>query len=95
MLQLKAIKIGSNLEKVIQLSEFDFQRWHSERKEATQRILHDYGLFASIPHLGYERAEHNMDAITTVKDQVSALKQGLQYLDEICKIRERYKNIRE
>ena len=52
---------------------------------ATQTLIDDYKLFASIPCLSYpdERTQYNMGAITHVKDHLESLEQGLDYLKKI------------
>ena len=91
MSQINAIKIRPDIEKIVLQSDADFQTWYSERREATERILRDYELFSSIPHLAYETGEHDMRAITAVRNQIDTLKDGLEYLDAIRKIRDGYR----
>jgi hypothetical protein len=91
MSQINAIKIRPDIEKIVSQSDMDFQKWYSERREATERILRDYELFSSIPHLAYETDERDMKAITAVRNQIDALKEGLEYLDTIRKVRDGYR----
>lgn len=83
------IKNRPDIDKIIMQSDTDFHKWYSERKEVTERILRDYELFASIPNLGYQH-ENSMEAITAVRDQIDALKKGLEYLDALSELRNNF-----
>ena len=81
--------IRSDIEEVLSMSEPNFNDWHKKRKEATKKLLSNYELFVSIPHLYYshETQRENMTAITHVRDHLDYLKRGLKFLEII---RERY-----
>ncbi len=83
----KALQIRSDLTDILGKPEAEFREWFEPRREAVERLLHDYELFASIPHLGYETDPHTMSAITHVKDELQALRDGREYLYALAKAR--------
>jgi len=85
--------IRSDIKEIISKSDKDFEEWYSFRKEATLRLLRDYEPFASIPNLNYKDSGLHMGAQTHVKMHIESLKTGLKYLEDILKIRNKYRSM--
>ncbi len=77
--------IRSDVLEILKLQDGIFDEWYARRKEATERELADYRLFASIPHLGYGAEEQKLDmcAYSHVKSHLQSLEEGLEFLEVI------------
>ena len=81
--------IRSDIEEIINLDDSHFNYWYDSRLAATQRLLKDYELFASIPHLNYGGADqkYDMAALCAVSGQLEALTEALDFLEKIKQVR--------
>lgn len=85
--------IRSDIEKILKLSDVDFHDWYHERKDATEKMLKQYEIIASIPNLRYssESQKLGLDALCYISDTIGVLKEGLDYLEKIKEVRVEYK----
>jgi hypothetical protein len=84
--------IRSDIEKILEMDDANFKLWFIQREEATHNLLHQYQLFVSIPDIRYgsEKQKLGMDANTVISTTIGTLKEGIEYLGIISKIREEY-----
>jgi len=82
--------IRSDIEKILEMSDDFFNSWYKERLAVSKSLLDQYQIFASIPNLVYasESRKLGMDNGT-----IRILKEGLDYLDKIAKVRKEYKEL--
>lgn len=89
------LPVRSDIAEIVEMDDLNFHRWYDPRKEAAQRLLKDYELFASIPHLGYDHESKKFDmaqACDSVKDQLNNYRLGLEFLEAIKLYRDRKRN---
>ena len=77
--------IRSDLVKILNLSQNEFEKWYYARFDVTTELFEQYKLFESIPNLYYhsESQKYTMGAFTHVKTHLETLSTGLEYLDII------------
>ena len=77
--------VRSDLVKILNLSQNEFDNWFNPRYIATEKLFEQYKLFESIPNLYYhsESQKYTMGAFTHVKTHLETLSTGLEYLDII------------
>lgn len=90
MTDYESIRIRPDIKRILAQPEDEFERWYTERRDATERLIADYTLFASIPNLAYPTLEYTMAAMTHVNDHLKYLREGLEYLTEIAKTKGYY-----
>ena len=86
--------VRSDVERLLNLSDADFNTWYEPRLQATNRQLEDYLLIGSIPHLDYgaeEQKLHLGDANTAFKNHIATLRSAQEYLGLIKEVRDQYK----
>jgi hypothetical protein len=88
--------IRSDIETILKLEDFEFEKWYTERKEATERLLKDYKVFASIPCLAYGTEEQKLDmtAYSHVRDYVKSLEEASDYLEVMKRVRTEVRGLR-
>ena len=81
--------IRSDIEKILNFSDAEFNNWYSDRRFIAERLLKDYKVIASIPDLRYPNEDQQMglDAYSGLGGMIEILKEGLDYLDIIKKVR--------
>lgn len=75
--------IRSDIEKILLMNSSDFNKWLSQRREATEEMIEKYKLFSSIPNLRYDSGTEDMSAYSHVRGHLSTLEEGLDYLEKI------------
>lgn len=83
-------EIRPDIERLLSIDDREFNIWYSARKEATENLLENYELFASIPELSYggDSQQHDMSVHTHVKYHLESLRKGLDFLARIKERRE-------
>ncbi len=86
----RILPVRSDIATIACIDDAQFERWYIERRKATETLLAQYELFASIPNLGYPSEEQKlgMDAITVIGGHINAFREGLEFLDVIRNFRE-------
>jgi hypothetical protein len=85
--------IRSDIIKLFEMDNGEFEKWYSERREAAQTLLNMYELVSSVPALiyGSERMQFGMDAYTDLASFISIFEKTLDYLEKIQDRRNDYR----
>lgn len=83
-----ALRVRSDIEEIINKTDEAFLTWYTPRREAVEKFLRDYELFASIPDLRYPTEQTIGSVFAVVENQLHSLKQSWEYLEMIKKLRD-------
>ncbi len=85
--------IRSDIEKILNLNDLHFGDWYNERKNATEKLLKQYEVVASIPDLvhAFEERKFGLEGSAFICTPIKVLKEGLDYLEKIKEVREEYR----
>lgn len=85
--------IRSDIEKILEMDDIAFDSWYRSRKNSVLGLLNQFKMLITIPDLRYasEESKHGLDANTYVSGLHKILKEGLEYVEVIKKVRDNQK----
>jgi hypothetical protein len=89
------LSIRSDIEKIFQMEDEDFDGWYKERHSTSKSLLEQIKLAGDVPYLGQSSEDGKGSTIGTshhsLRSIVESLEKSLDYLDKIKTAREEYR----
>jgi len=84
--------IRPDIENILGLDDAGFDEWYKTRKSVAERLLKDYEVVGTIPHLQFGSRQNNLTCISHLSGVIESLEEGLEYLEIIKKVRTEQKD---